>query len=245
MVIDSSEGGVGSNNTFAVAVCRCGIPTQDRKPKKLRDENGTIVVLRDANGDYIYEDKAEKPLVLINQVFGFKGKEIREIGMDAVIKAIADEAKNAGCSYVFGDQYGAAFLIPLLRRHGVAMRRFAHSTNSKHEAVLTIRWLMRDRMLQITDHSAMQADLVGYPRRIAGGKILYGHTPKTGHHYDHASSIITMAHALNGISLNGGTVGKDQDGNEYYIEKSVTRHGIGRAESLRDNTIFGRPEQNA
>jgi len=226
MMLDSSGGG----NTFACALAVCGSPTDVRIQKKIRTADGSIVVLRGPDGQPLLEDPAEKSIVRIGSVFGFKGDEIRRIGMDAVIQRIAEEAKVNGCNYVFADQYGAPFLASALRMCGVELRWFNHTNESKHHSVVLLRWLMRDGLFSIVEHEGLLHDLKTYPRRVRGGRFVYGHPATTGHHNDFASMLLTFGHAMNAMSESGGIIGKDANGQEFTIEKAPKQVAGGRTE---------------
>jgi hypothetical protein len=201
----------------------CSQPSKVPNVKKTRLPDGTIVVNRNAKGEVEYEQLATKGLVHIERVIGYTGEQIRALGMDVVVQQIAETAKQYNCEFVFGDQYGAAFLAPLLKTHKVNLRWFAHSNPSKHEAVLTLRWLMREDRIVICEHEQMKNDLENYPRRVSGSRFVYGFPQTAGHHNDYASAIVTLGHALNGISLGGGVAGEDANGQEYRIQYAPTR----------------------
>jgi hypothetical protein len=165
------------------------------------------------------------------KAFGFDGPTIKKLGMQAVIDTIALEAKYSGCSYIFGDQYGAAFLRPLFTAKAIDFKHFAHTVNSKHEAVLTLRYLMREGQLWVEPHERLEADLVQYPRRVSGSKFIYGYPPTRGYHNDYGSALITMGHVFNAISEAGGSHGVDSAGEIFTIQYAPTRFGVGRKDT--------------
>ena len=227
MVVDASGGG----NTFACAIVECGRPTSIRSVKKYRTPDGTPVVERDEYGNPVYEAIANVPITHIVKAFGFTGPEIKKLGMQAVIDQIALEAKYSGCAYIFGDQYGAAFLRPLFTAKAIDFKHFSHTVNSKHEAVLTLRWLMREGQLWVEPHERLEADLVQYPRRVSGSKFIYGYPPTRGYHNDYGSALITMGHVFNAISEAGGSHGLDSAGETFTIQYAPTRFGVGRKDT--------------
>ncbi len=237
MFIDSSGGG----NTFSCAIIRCGLPDKTPQAKKTQTADGTIIVERDERGDIVYEIPTTKRVVRVSPIFGFTGEQIRQAGTDEIVRRVAEEAKAHGCEFVFGDQYGAAFLGPLLRTYGVEFRWFNNTQPSKHESVITLRWLFRDGLFSFESHERMQNDLETYPKKITGARFVYGHPPTRGHHNDYASAIIVLGTVLNGIALGDGMRGMDANGHEFWMQYAPTRYGVSRSVHVPQNN-FVRPE---
>ncbi len=243
MWIDSAGGGTTSKNSWACTVGVCGMPTDEQLALKTISPDGTPVVRRDDDGMVLYEARATKQAIRLIDVFGWNADEINELGIDEVLKRLAAEARNHNCEYVFGDQYGAPFIEALLIPHAIRYRHFHHSAPSKHEAVLTIRWLIREGRLQLPKHDQLEKDLKSYPSKITGGRFTYGRDIKKGHHHDFASSVMTMAHSLNGISLGGGLIGYDQRGADYRIQFAPTRVGVGKIDIPMPNNVIPMEQQ--
>jgi hypothetical protein len=98
---------------------------------------------------------------------------------------------------VLSDRRADVYLAALLARHQLKLRSFTQTAQSKHEAVVLIRLLMRNKQIAIADHPLARRDLETYPRRIVGGGFRYGER-RSGqkHHWDYASLLVTLAHSL-------------------------------------------------
>jgi hypothetical protein len=77
-------------------------------------------------------------------------------------------------------------------------RSFNHSAPSKHESVILLRSLMRDRQLACVDDAEMRRQLLTFPRRVVGGGFQYGgRRSGSRSHWDRVSALITLMHLLN------------------------------------------------
>ena len=130
-------------NEFAIIGARWGNPTRDRVAKITTGG----VFIRDEYGRLLHEPRATRPLLQIGYVGGIPGETVRAIGMEAVVEQIAAIAHRHGSDVVLSDQRGAPYLTAITSRHGLRFRSFDHSRDSKHEAVILLRSLMRDRQI--------------------------------------------------------------------------------------------------
>jgi hypothetical protein len=194
-----------TSNTFAWLLARWGEPDKAQHFKQLDASVHAglhagmhIGVARDDYGMPIKVPVAERPLLQIFQVGGWTGEELRQTPMNVVARELWRILTAAGADTIVSDKHGDVFLAGLISEISggrARFRSFNQTQTSKHEAVTYLRALMRDRQIIIVEHDGMRRDLETYPRRIVGGGFKYG-APRAGHHWDHASSAVIMAHSF-------------------------------------------------
>lgn len=222
-----------SGNTFAYLVAQWCDPDPEIEYQRLAPPPGsglspdTFIGWRlDQHGQRIPLPRATRPVLYISEIGGWTGEELRETTMDRVASELAWIARSHGAKIAFTDSFGDAFLAALLSQHGLRTRSFHQSQPSKHEAVMFLRSLMRDRQLVICEHEGMRRDLLTYPRRITGSGFSYG-TRRAGHHWDYASALVILAH-----SMTTEHVGTPTDQQSYRIDGAITRRAIGGRQAL-------------
>src|SRR5690606_34835003 len=136
------------------------------------------------------------PVLVVQAVGGWTGEQLRQVDMEQVVAHLANLAMRTGCSALLSDQHGDVFLASMFRRHGIRLRSYSQSAQSKHDAVTILRHLMRDGQFHVAaEHERLKQDLLTYPRRIVGGGFRYG-APRAGHHWDYASALVIAAHSM-------------------------------------------------
>lgn len=196
LVIDVGE----VSDSFAWGLAAWGDPDPRRHYKRLQPppDSGLcadtfVGYAVDAFGNQIELPRAQRPLLNFFDVGGWRGTEVRELGMDAIVASLCALARRYD-TFILGDQRGAPYLTAMTSKHEVPFRSVTYSQESKHEAVTLLRSLMRDRMLRIVEHEEMRRQVLRYRRRIIGSGFKYGVPSERD---DYACLLVTLAHLLN------------------------------------------------
>lgn len=139
--------------------------------------------------------------LVVQEVGGWEGDELRRVSMAEIVETIADKAKEYGTRTIYGDQREEAALRALFAEHGVTLISYAWSEPSKDEAVMLLRRLMREAKLSLCEHATMRRELTSMKARLMPS----GRTRYETNGLDYASALITLAHAaVAGAVLVGG-----------------------------------------
>lgn len=130
--------------------------------------------------------------LVVSEVGGFEGEELRGLTMATVVERVADVAQRFGVHKVFGDQREAASLESMFAEHRLAFTSYAWSEPSKDEAMQLLRRLMRELRLYLPPHRRLSAELTGMKARLQpSGRIRY-----ETNGLDYASALVTLMHAV-------------------------------------------------
>lgn len=131
--------------------------------------------------------------VVVSEVGGWEGEQLRRVSMADVVSDIADRAKAANVSTIFADQREEASLTSMFCTEGVGFKSYAWSEPSKDDAMQLLRRLMRERRLYLPEHERLKRELLTMKARLLpSGRISY-----STNGLDFASTLITLAHAVN------------------------------------------------
>ena len=163
--------------------------------------------LRNDGTAYIAGHETHVGELVIREVDGWDGEQLRHVEMDDLVATIAKRARFWGCKTVFGDQREEASLRSLFAKHKLVFKSYAWTEKSKDAAVMMLRRLKRERKLVICSEQPTPTPSKApvLRRQLAGMKAHL--TPSGRTHYatnglDYASALITLAHAgLEGDAL--------------------------------------------
>jgi hypothetical protein len=129
--------------------------------------------------------------LVVQEVGGWEGDELRRVSMATIVETIADKAKEYGARTIYGDQREEAALRALFAEHDITLISYAWSEPSKDEAVMLLRRLMREAKLSLCEHATMRRELTSMKARLMPS----GRTRYETNGLDYASALITLAHA--------------------------------------------------
>jgi hypothetical protein len=130
--------------------------------------------------------------VLVEEIGGWSGPELRSVSMADIVRDIAAKAKTYGVRAVYGDQREEAALRALFQQRGVQLRSYAWSEPSKDDAVMLLRRTMREQKLLLPDHFELRRELTSLKARLMPS----GRTKYETNGLDYASALVTLAHAI-------------------------------------------------
>ncbi len=130
--------------------------------------------------------------LVVDEVDGWDGDELRGVEMDEIVERISARAKDWGANEVFGDQREEASLRALFANEGVRFTSYAWTEQSKDDAVMRLRRLMREGMLCLVEHPTLRRELTTMKARL----LPSGRTRYETNGLDFASALITLAHGI-------------------------------------------------
>lgn len=116
---------------------------------------------------------------------------------DAHLSIVLEKIEKLALAYrareVFGDQREAVTLSSILAKAGLQFTAYKWSEPSKADAIQTLRRLFVETKIELPDHQSLKAELTTLrSKKSPSGRELYLTNGK-----DHASLLITLAHAVN------------------------------------------------
>jgi hypothetical protein len=139
--------------------------------------------------------------LLVQEVGGWDGDELRSVSMRDVVRTIATRARQWGARVVYADQREEASLATLFSEEDIGFKSYAWSEPSKDEAMQLLRRLMRERRVSLPDDPRLVRQLVNLKAHLApSGRVRY-----LTNGQDYASALITLAHALHAGDFVMGT----------------------------------------
>lgn len=131
--------------------------------------------------------------VHVHEINGWSDDQLRGLRMTEVVDTLAARAKENGIHEIFGDQREEASLTAMFAERGIHFRSLPWSEPSKDDAVMTLRRLMRDHQLTITEHPRMRSELMSMKAKLQpSGRVKY-----LSNGLDFVSCLITLGHAIN------------------------------------------------
>ena len=128
--------------------------------------------------------------LVVDKVSGWSDQSMRELTLDTVVAEIAGECRARGITRVWGDQREEAGLQVLFRQQGITFESFAWSNSSKHDAFTMLRRLLRDRRVQLLEHTELRTQMRSCKARLLPG----GATSYETNGLDYLSALITLLH---------------------------------------------------
>ena len=130
--------------------------------------------------------------IVITEVDGWGGDELRHVTMADIVAEISARAKKLGTTTVYADQREEAALRSLFAQQGISYTSYAWSETSKDDAVMVLRRLMRERKLFLPEHAQLRREITGLKARLMpSGRVKY-----ESNGLDYVSALITLAHTL-------------------------------------------------
>jgi hypothetical protein len=164
------------NNLPAVGLCHCAIDASS-----LRGDGFCWLIA------------GESPIgLLIANVKGIEGEQLRRHSMASIVEAIAADCGSYGAKHVFGDQREAASLESLFCQQSLGFTSFAWSEPSKDEAFQLLRRLLRERKLHIEDHATLKKEMLAIKAHL----LPSGRTKYATNGLDFVSALVTLIHAI-------------------------------------------------
>lgn len=130
--------------------------------------------------------------IVVGDVGGWSGDELRRVSMADVVESIAARAHRWNCSVVFGDQREEAALRSLYAQQRTGYVSYAWTEQSKDTAVMRLRRMMRERKLFLCEHAVLRREITNLKARLMpSGRVKY-----ESNGLDYVSALITLAHAV-------------------------------------------------
>lgn len=130
--------------------------------------------------------------LVITDVRGFEGNELRNVSMRDVVRTIAGRAHTLGVQVIYGDQREDASLTSMFAEEGVTFDPIAWTDVSKDDAFQALRRLMRDRKLILPEHEK----LLRQCRTVKARLLPSGRTKYETNGKDYLSALVTLAHRV-------------------------------------------------
>lgn len=128
----------------------------------------------------------------VGDLGGWEGAELRRVSMHGIVGAIAERCDEWETRTVYGDQREEASLGALFSEHDIGLTSIAWTEQSKDDAVMILRRLMREGKLCLIEHATLKRELGSMKARLLpSGRIRY-----ETNGLDYASALITAAHAI-------------------------------------------------
>lgn len=170
--------------------------------------------------------------VIVQDVDGWEGAQLRHVSMADVVETISLRVKAVRASQLFGDQREEAALSALFIQHGVVLKTFAWSEPSKDIAMQLLRRLMRERRVFLPEHAELKRQLTSMKARLMpSGRIRY-----ETNGLDYASCLITLAHAIVERAL---LLDFDGTFSGEVVTSQFTQHLDTRDGSSRSRNVIG------
>jgi len=130
--------------------------------------------------------------LVIAEVRGFEGAELRDISMRDVVRTIAGRAHARGVQVIYGDQREDASLTAMFAEENVAFDPIPWTDVSKDDAFQALRRLMRERKLLLpADEKLLKQCRNVKARLLPSGRTKYETNGK-----DYLSALVTLAHRV-------------------------------------------------
>lgn len=130
--------------------------------------------------------------LVIADVRGFEGDELRNVSMRDVVRTIAGRAHTLGVRVIYGDQREDASLTSMFAEEGIAFDPIPWTDVSKDDAFQALRRLMRERKLLLPEHEK----LLKQCRNVKARLLPSGRTKYETNGKDYLSSLVTLAHRV-------------------------------------------------
>lgn len=151
-------------------------------PSSLRGDEFTYSAGRLTEGDGL----------AVLEVGGWGAKDQHHVPLASIVDTIAARAEHWGTRTVFSDQREATALEELFAQRSIVLKVYTWTEQSKDDAVMLLRRLMRERRLWLSEHATMRTELVQMKARL----LPSGRTHYATNGLDFASTLITLAHAF-------------------------------------------------
>jgi hypothetical protein len=129
--------------------------------------------------------------LVIDEVGGWEDRDMQDQTYEGIVASLAERARAAGVRTVWGDQREGRGLESLFARRGLTFVAYDWTLPSKHDAMLALRRLLRDRRIQICEHATLAEQMRTCKARLnPSGVVSYDL-----HGRDYLSCIVTALHA--------------------------------------------------
>lgn len=167
-----------------------------RRPRWICMPGTTIPAypMRDELGQLVYDELPTGPILRIAEVGGWEGENMREIGVEGIVRQLSARLHSWGCATLFADDFESAGLTGLFRQQGINYQPYAWTEDSKRDAIGgTLKRMVRSRGISIVPHAELYRELLSI-REVPRPRERWGY--ETGG-LDYASALIAIMHALN------------------------------------------------
>jgi hypothetical protein len=130
--------------------------------------------------------------LVIAEVRGFEGEELRSVSMRDVVRTIAGRAHELGVGVIYGDQREDASLTAMFAEENMAFDPIPWTDVSKDDAFQALRRLMRERKLLLP----VNEKLLRQCRNVKARLLPSGRTKYETNGKDYLSALVTLAHRV-------------------------------------------------
>src|SRR5262249_49733847 len=135
--------------------------------------------------------------VVVDLARSWRGSKGNPVKVDPTLDAIAELSRTYSKAKVLIDQYSAEPIRQALVSRGVAVEARPWTNETKSEAVVATRRLLRLRLPELPNHPELAAELVSLESHpLPSGRPRIAAPP--GAHDDHASALLALVNELAG-----------------------------------------------
>jgi hypothetical protein len=216
VVIFDGSMGRGDSAAFGCAIWWQPMQGEDEEwETRIDPEDGQTIYVHDAAGNRVRKVAGPelRPELLLYNLGAITGRFADQgITSDDVVATVANLAHRFGARHVIADQHQSFALASAFARHSLALLVQQWTVESKGEALLRLRTLLRDRQLVIEpgpEGEALVKELLNLQETIRpSGSIGLG--ARRGHD-DRAAAVLSLCMA-DSVGMLGGSPAEPQSG---------------------------------